>query len=178
MAPVLDATLGGATSNSYVDLAFADTYAANTQWDAEWQAFTVDQRTAALITATSWLETLEWAGNKCTPATQRLSWPRSDVTCKGLTAACTFIPYEIETAQVELAFQFAKNPNLMTGTTGSTASGQVKRQKLDVLEIEYFQDEAGFIATSGTLTDQVPWLSGWLGCWYTSSRRQVRLYRN
>ena len=43
---------------------------------------------------------------------------------------------------------------------------------------DYFQDEAGFIATSGTLTDQVPWLSGWLGCWYTNSRRQVRLYRN
>ena len=178
MAPVLDATLGGATSNSYVDLAYADAYAANTQWEDEWLAFSADDRTAALITATTWLETLRWGGKKCTPQTQRLSWPRSGITCDGLTAACTFIPREVETAEVELAFQFAKNPNFMTGSTGSTAAGQVKRQKLDVLEIEYFEDEAGFIRSSGSLLDQVPWLANWLGCWYTNSQYQVRLYRN
>ena len=178
MAPVLDATLGGATSNSYVDLAFADAYAANTQWDAEWQAFTVDERTAALITATSWLETMAWSGDKCTPATQRLSWPRSGVTCQGLTATCLMIPYEVQTAQVELAFQFAKNPNLMLGATGTSITGEVKRQKLDVLEVEYFQSGGGVVNTGTKLTDQVPWLLAWLGCWVGGNVGQIRLYRN
>jgi len=178
MAPVLDATLGGAASNSYVDLAFADAYAANTQWDAEWLAFSVDQRTAALITATSWLETLGWSGDKCTPATQRLSWPRSGVTCQGLAAACTFIPYEVQTCQVELAFQFAKNPNLMLGSTGTSTVGEVKRQKLDVLEIEYYESGGGVINAGTKLTDQVPWLIPWLGCWVGGNAGQIRLYRN
>ena len=176
MAPTLDATLGGASSNSYVDLLFADAYAANTQWEADWLTYSDDDRTAALITATNWLETLGWGGVKCNAGTQRLAWPRSGITCDGVTAACTAIPYEVQTCQVELAYQFLKNPTLMTGATGQ-ATGGVKRQKLDVLEVEYFDASSG--SSAGTsLASQVPWLQAWLGCWYRSSASQVRLYRN
>ena len=69
MAPTLVATLGGSTSNSYVDLTFADAYAENVQWGATWLALTEDARKLALITSTTWLETLEWPGKRCTPAT-------------------------------------------------------------------------------------------------------------
>ena len=185
MPAVIDATIGGSSANSYVTLAEADAYAANQQWEATWLAFTDDQRNAALITATSWLQTLDWSGTKCNPASddvmlrQRLSWPRSDVTCDGTTAACSFIPYEVESAQVELAFQFAKNPNLMLGSTGVSVTGEVKRQKLDVLEVEYFQSGSGAVITGATLTDKVPWLMPWLGCWAGGGTiGQIRLRRN
>ena len=175
MAPVIDATLAGSVSNSYVTLAQADAYAANPPWDAEWPAFTDDQRTAALITACTWLQTLDWVGTKCSPSSddpllpQRLAWPRSDATCNGTTAACTVIPYEVTSAQIELAFQFAKNPKLMTGSTGSTVTGEVKRQKLGDLEQEFFQSGSGAVEVGGSLIDVVPWLPGWLGCWSLSS---------
>jgi hypothetical protein len=185
MPAVIDATIGGSSANSYVTLAEADAYAANQQWEATWLAFTDDQRNAALITATSWLQTLDWSGTKCNPASddvtlrQRLDWPRSGVTCEGTTASCTMIPWEVQTAQVELAFQFAQDPNLILGSTGGSTPGPVKRQKLDVLEVEYYEGGAGASIGSGNLLTQVPWLANWLGCWYgNGTRGQVRLYRN
>lgn len=185
MPAVIDATIGGSAANSYVTLVEANAYAANQQWETAWLAFTDDQRNAALITATSWLQTLSWGGTKCSPSSddpmlrQRLDWPRSDLTCDGTAASCTMIPWEVRTAQIELAYQFAQNPNLMLGSTGVSVAGEVKRQKLDVLEVEYFQSGSGAVVTGATLTDKVPWLIPWLGCWAGGgSRGQIRLYRN
>ena len=36
MAPILDDTLGGPSSNSYVDIAYADLYMANRPWADTW----------------------------------------------------------------------------------------------------------------------------------------------
>ena len=183
MAPTLVATLGGSTSNSYVDLTFADAYANNVQWGATWLALTEDARNLALITSTTWLETLEWPGERCTPATdntalsQRLAWPRSDVTCDGITAACTAIPYEVQTATVELAYQFSQEPDLMLDSTGGK-DAQVRRQKLDVLEVEYFMNASSASSKGGDLYSQVPWLKNWLGCWAGGQPGQFRVYRN
>ena len=58
MAPVLNATLAGPESNSYVTLADADTIAGNMSFYAEWAAATDDDKTIALIVSTNWMETL------------------------------------------------------------------------------------------------------------------------
>ena len=58
MAPVFDATLGGETSNSYCELAFATAYAANQPWGDTWAGLTQAQQEIALIGATKWMETL------------------------------------------------------------------------------------------------------------------------
>ena len=54
----LDATLSGESSNSYVDIVFADAYCANQPWAAKWALLTNDQKAVALIQATTWMETL------------------------------------------------------------------------------------------------------------------------
>ncbi|MCH1579888.1 MAG: hypothetical protein L7S55_04215, partial [Luminiphilus sp.] len=69
MAPVLNATLAGPESNSYVTLADADTIAGNMPFYAEWAAATEEDKTIALIVSTNWLETLDYVGDRCT-ATQ------------------------------------------------------------------------------------------------------------
>jgi len=54
----IDATLAGATSNSYVTLAEATAIVNNLPFDEEWLNTSADDRTDALVVATRWLETL------------------------------------------------------------------------------------------------------------------------
>lgn len=60
----LDETIGGTKSNSYVDVAFADSYFAghfSTDKAARWAALTTPQKVTALIQATRVLETIRCA---------------------------------------------------------------------------------------------------------------------
>lgn len=184
----LDATLSGATSNSYVTLAEADAIADNQTFAAEWSGKTDDEKTIALITSTRWLETLSYAGDRCA-GTQRLSWPRKDTSCDGITAVCTAIPYRIQEAEVILAYQYMKYPDSFPdagGGSGGTPTGTfVKRQRLDVLEIEYDQFDNAVASSCDTCGDPAiisafPWLKDLLKCWVTGlgNQQMIRLYRN
>lgn len=166
----LDATLGGATSNSYVTLAFADEYASNQSWASNWAALTEDEKTVALITACSWMEMLNYAGNRCN-TDQRLSWPRVNASCDGVPATCDAIPYSIERTQVELAYQANQDPNAIIGGGGGAAAGTyVKRQKLGSLEVEYDQYSGTTVTSCDNCNDPIvitkfPWIKNIIGCW-------------
>ena len=141
MAVTLDATLSGSTSNSYITMATAVQIAANMPGGGEWIAADEEIRNLSLIQATRWLETIDYKGDRC-KASQRLKWPRNGAVCDGVTSDCSGIPYRIQEAEVALAIQYNSNPSLFPGNgSGSTAPAGtfVKRQKLDVLEIEYDQ---------------------------------------
>ena len=139
----LDATLAGATSNSYVDLAEASAIAQNLPFAADWAATPNEDLETALIVATRWLETLTYSGERCTK-TQRLKWPRKGAECDGQVSDCTEIPYAIKEAEVILAWQYIQDPKSFPGFGGSAGDSApsgtyIKRQKIDVLEIEYDQ---------------------------------------
>jgi len=188
----LDATLAGATSNSYVDLAEADAIAANLPFAAEWAALTDDEKINGLIVATRWLETLSYGGERCT-STQRLKWPRKDAECDGQVSDCSSIPYAIKEAEVILAWQYIQEPKSFPGFGGSAGDSApsgtyIKRQKIDVLEIEYdqfnsnqYNDECSD-CTLPAILQEFPWLADLLGCWLgtnsTGGNRLIRLYRN
>lgn len=168
----LDATLAGEDSNSYCTVAYADAYAENQSWAADWDALTDDEKAVALIGATQWLETLSWAGTRCED-TQRLAWPRSDASCDGITAACTAIPRRIQDAEVELAWQFHQNPTAINGGGGAAAGTYVKRQKLGSLEVEYDQYTGTSVTGCDNCNDPAvitafPWIKGVIGaCWFS-----------
>ena len=188
----LDATLAGATSNSYVDLAEADAIAANLPFAAEWAALTDEEKTDGLIVATRWLETLSYGGERCT-TTQRLKWPRKGAECDGQVSDCSSIPYAIKEAEVILAHQYNLDPKSFPGFGGSAgdstpAGTYIKRQKIDVLEIEYdqfsenqYNDDCSDCSLPAIL-QEFPWLKDLLGCWLgnvsTTGNRLIRLYRN
>ena len=133
------ATVGGSTSNSYVTGAEADSYAEFQSWNDAWLGKAESERTIALINACRWLDTVDFAGTRCNPSSddgdlpQALSWPRSDVSCDGVAATCSYIPREIKEAQILIAYNLVINPELITGTPGgggSAPSGTyVKRNK-------------------------------------------------
>ena len=188
----LDATLAGATSNSYVDLAEADAIAANLPFAADWAALTDEEKIDGLIVATRWLETLNYTGTRCS-TTQRLKWPRKDAECDGQISDCSSIPYAIKEAEVILAYQYKLDPKSFPGFGGSAgdsapAGTYIKRQKIDVLEIEYDQfngnqyNEDCTDCTLPAILQEFPWLADLLGCWLgtnsTGGNRLIRLFRN
>ena len=184
----LDATLSGNQSNSYVTLANADGIASNQTFADDWAAKTEDEKTVALIVATRWMETLSYGGDRC-KASQRLSWPRSGAVCDGVTSDCSGIPYAIQETEVILAYQYMKYPNSFPdigGGGGSAPTGTfIKRQKLDVLEIEYDQFNNAVASSCDTCGDPAiisafPWLKDLLKCWVKGigTQQMIRLYRN
>ena len=185
----LDATLSGSSSNSYLTMATALQIAANMPGGGDWIAADEELRNLSLIQATRWLETLNYKGDRC-KASQRLKWPRNGAVCDGVTSDCSGIPYAIQEAEVALAIQYNSKPSLFPGggSGGTAPTGTyVKRQKLDVLEIEYDEfsnPESSSCDTCGNpaIIQAFPWLTDLLGCWTsgisTGSSKMVRLYRN
>lgn len=114
--------------NSYASVAYADSYFAVRAVTA-WAALTLEQKEAALITATDYLEALyQWNGTRA--GDQMLSWPRIGAFVDGVEI--TGIPDRIAKACCEAAIRASK------GTLLADQDRQVvKRKKADVVEIEY-----------------------------------------
>jgi hypothetical protein len=138
MAVTIDATVGGATANSYVTLASANSYMEGRLNATTWDDATDDEKNRALVEATHELEVQPWDGTRVT-TTQALAWPRQWVVNPDdpnyNDYSTTVIPSRVTTAQMELAFQFIKS-----GTTDVAAldpTDGIIRKKVDVLETEY-----------------------------------------
>lgn len=157
--------------SSYVDVADANTYFANTFNAAVWAAIPVGDQTIALAEATKWLETLCWKGEKC-DAAQPMAWPRKiDATGCCSAVDCTTLPPAMVQATSELALALYQNPTaLISGAVAVAGLGPIKRQKLDVLEVEYFDPRGAGQTTVDTpkgpaVLRAFPWLKDLLGCW-------------
>lgn len=75
MAITLDATVGGASANTYVTRANATTYFEGHAFAATWAAATTGNQDIALAHATRILDRIRWAGTKAS-STQALAFPR------------------------------------------------------------------------------------------------------
>lgn len=189
MAPRFDCDLAGPTANSYVCVDIADDIASNLPGGEAWSAEASADKEISLIEATRWLETLDYRGDRCT-ATQRLKWPRNKAECDGVISDCTGIPYAIQESEVALAIKYLQSPNSFPGAGGGSTAPTgtyVKRQKLDVLEIEYDEfsnPESSSCDSCGdpSIIQSFPWLRDLLGCWVTGiatgDNKMIRLYRN
>lgn len=78
MPSVIVTTIGGSTSNSYIDVAAADLFLDDRLDATKWTSATADNKTRALLMAAQRLDRENWLGNRVT-TTQRLAWPRIDV---------------------------------------------------------------------------------------------------
>ena len=192
-----DSTLGGSTATSYISIDEADSLLTNTRYITTWQGNTEAQKSEYLVSATFWLDQLKYVGTRCSPSTdnsalpQALSWPRSGASCDGVEATCASIPNQIKSATAILAAELTANPGAINGPIGGGGNAPtgtyVKRQKLDVLEIEYDEfsnPESSSCDTCGdpAIIQAFPWLVDLLGCWAagisTGSNQMIRLYRN
>ena len=116
-------------ANSYVSEADLTTYATD-------RGITlVGTASQLLLLSMDTLETRKYQGSK-TSNTQPLSWPRSGVVVDGESIADNEIPTDLQTAQIVTALSIDAGVDPM-----GKIDPAVKREKVDVIEVEY-QDNA------------------------------------
>lgn len=105
----IDSTVGGASANSFVSLAEAQSFMDGRLNSTNWDAASTDSKNRALVEATREISVLGFVGRRVA-TTQSLSWPRWDAPnpddAQGWLYTSTEIPQRVKDATSELAFQF------------------------------------------------------------------------
>lgn len=124
---------GSATSNSYASLEFADNYFRN-RGDASWFENDEETKKKYLVLATDFIDaSFKWKGKKKN-VQQGLAFPRLDlIDNDGYTV--TDIPLALQKAVCEGAKLVKAKTTLFSS---KDENGDVKRKKVDTLEVEYF----------------------------------------
>ncbi len=114
---MLDATVSGTSSNSYLTLLEATTiFSERLGVGADWSDLSTADKEAALITATRRLDQEEYQGYK-TVSTQALKFPRYSIEDEdGVFYDSQALPLPLKLATAELALQLARNPELFDDT--------------------------------------------------------------
>ena len=161
MAATINATIKSETANSYVTLAEANSYFETSPSSTQWDNKTDDKKNRALISATRWIETLVFYGDRCDEG-QALKFPRTNYQVDGVELTCTLIPNNIKYAQYELARALANDTDAITGTTGK--DGNFSEVKLGDLQVKYNTDSQG-TGSINNILDVYPWLQSYLGAY-------------
>lgn len=157
MTLTLDATVGGAASNSYATAAQGDSYFDGRPFASAWTSATTAVKEQALVYATSLLDRERWAGIKgmttVSAYTQALAFPRRWVPSLefdqqedyiaeyfvDLTVAyysSLTIPTPVVRACCELALALL-NAGASDPFVDASGIRNIKREKVDVIETEY-----------------------------------------
>jgi hypothetical protein len=137
---VIDATVGGASSNSYATIAEADAYFVGRYVSGEgWAGYTEAQKTARLIHAARIIDRLKYIGVPTDNTTQIMQWPRkadsptsfdmwaqsNRLKVKNMWIETDEIPDEIKWAQIEIALVVFDSSGIVAGSGNRTSDGAV-----------------------------------------------------
>ena len=161
MAATIDATIKGESSNSYVTLTEANSYFETVPDSSTGTDKTDDQKNRSLISATRWIDSFVFYGNRCDDG-QALKFPRNNYQVDGVELSCSTIPQNIKYAQFELARALANDTGAITGTTGK--DGNFSEVKLGDIEVKYNTDSQG-TGSINNIHDVYPWLQSYLGAY-------------
>ena len=161
MAATITATLSSATANSYVTLAEANTYFETVPDSSTWDNKTDDQKNRSLISATRWIDSFVFYGDRCAED-QALKFPRTNYQVDAVELDCSAIPNNIKYAQYELARALANDTDAMTGNIGT--NGNIAEAKLGDLAVKYNVASQG-TGSVNNIMDVYPWLQSYLGAY-------------
>lgn len=175
MAATINATLSSASANSYVTLADANAYFETVPDSSTWTNKTDDQKNRALISATRWIDSLNYYGDRC-DEDQALKWPRNNYDVDGVELECSLIPNDVKYATYELARALANDTGAITDSTGTT--GLYDEVQLGDLRVKYSKTSQA-VGTINNVFDVYPWLQSYLGayCLGGSGTYQFRVFR-
>jgi hypothetical protein len=124
-------TVGGSTSNSYVDIAEADAYFLTRVGATAWVDLEDEQKEAYLLTAARQLEVTIWSGTKLHRATQSMSWPRIGIYDFDANII-NGIPEKLKQAQLEFAYWNLTEADRFLSDTDVQQLSNFKAGPLDV----------------------------------------------
>lgn len=126
---------GIADANTYVDLDYANTYLTN-RGRSEWTALDEEVKKQCLILGTDYIDKLyKWYGRRKFKS-QVLAFPRVDLYDSD-NFSVDGIPVNLKKAVCEAAYL---NRSVETLFSTKDSDGTVKREKVDTLEVEYFEN--------------------------------------
>lgn len=175
MSVVLDATVGGASSNTYCTEAEADAYFdARLPLPTPWED--AADPTAALAMAARILDALaqphryrqgdymvttrQWTGAAAT-STQAMAWPRTGMFDKnGYAIASTVIPRDLKNAQAELAGQLIIADTTLDNAASvqgvkSVRAGSVSVSFSDIIDKHVLPDSVWWLMPASWFTDEL-----------------------
>ena len=161
MAATINATIKDANANSYVTLTEANSYFETVPDSSTWTNKTDDQKNRALISATRWIDSFVFYGDRCDDG-QALKFPRNNYQVDGVELSCSTIPINIKYAQYELARALANDSEAMTGNVGT--DGNIEEVKLGDIQVKYNIQSQGTGSVNNVL-DKYPWLQSYLGAY-------------
>jgi len=124
--------IGSNTYEVYADVAAADDYLlADIELGPVWAGQSADQRAAALVSGTRYIDRQKWSGKK-TLDSQPLEWPRDGAN----GAENGIVPDDIIEASIVIAAQLIQNPATQSSNSGA---GQ-KKVKAGSVEGEFFKN--------------------------------------
>jgi hypothetical protein len=136
MALIVEDGSGVAGAVSYVEVAEADAYHL-ARGNGDWALASVADREAALVRGTMFVDGFRFVGVRAGRG-QGLGWPREGaVDGDGLVIGDDEIPAEVREAVCEAALRELADPGVLSGD--ESAQGAVKRERVDVIETEYFE---------------------------------------
>ncbi len=149
MAITLDATSGGALSNSYLTLPDANTYFESRANSSIWTAITDDEiKKQLLITATKTIDYNDFLGTReDTTTPQALKFPRIGLPLQDGISYDSVIPKDIKEATCELAIHLAS----VDMSTFGTQSGAIKKEKVGSLEVTYAVADSNYVPNNKDL---------------------------
>lgn len=155
MSLIVEDGTGLPDAEAYISVADASTYLAARGYTA-WAALAEAAQEAALRKGADYMGQAygtRWQGERVS-STQALDWPRTGVVAYGFDVASDSVPAAVANANAELALRAS------TGTLSADKGQDVKRKKVDVIEVEYMD-----YSTSGTTYTAVdgmlaPFLNG------------------
>ena len=175
MPATINATLSSASANSYVTLADADAYFETVPNSSTWTDKTTDQKNRALISATRWIDSLNFYGDRCDNG-QALKWPRNNYHVDRVELTCSVIPNDIKYATYELARALANDTDAITNTENDP-NELYQEVTLGDLKVRYKDEKVE--NPINNIFDVYPWLQSYLGA-YTlggAGGYQIRLVR-
>ncbi len=140
MSLTVETGTGAANSESYASVVDADAYH-NLRGNAPWLTLTTAEKEEALRRATDYIEQvygLSFKGLRVSRE-QALSWPRYDVEIYNYYNDSNVIPALLKNATNALAYKAAQ------GNLGPDLTQAVKREKVDVLEVEYMDNSTQLV---------------------------------
>ena len=126
----LDATIGGASANSYVSRVDAQSYFDDRLDVAEWTDASNANKDSSLVMATLRLDQEEYDGTRA-DSDQALKWPRYGIYVDNVYQEETAIPKPIQEATYELALAILKD-NTLLADSGLEGFENVSLSGLDV----------------------------------------------
>jgi hypothetical protein len=138
MALTVIETPGAANANSYVTLVEANDYMLTRLHSETWDTFDDEQKKAAIISATSWLDALvRWTGAPTT-TTQILGWPRTNMFTRNEQPIPPMVlPFDLKKATSEFAFSVINEEFTAAGAGGGTAGSNVSEIEAGPVRLKF-----------------------------------------